>query len=328
MLKHRVFMLACAFAAAVSASWAADAGRYATVLKKALIAPRLDATVLARLKDNGYDGVELSDRKATVEEARAARVLAEANGIRIHSFMGGWFMFNSPERYAGEMELARHSIRLAAAYGADVMLMVPYKVVKQGVKGPPPAEYEPEFDPATLRMTRCVRGDNTPYADYIAEQNNATECAKRAVRELVPLAAEQGVTLALENVGGHWFWAKPAFARALVKHFKSPYVKFYLDLGNNVLFCPPEQWLDMMPDETIRLHVKDHEALPGGTKRDAPLGLGSIDYHAIRQSIERNGYSGWVSVETNRRSDAEHAEFMDAFFAGRVPARGYLFGRK
>ena len=297
-------------------------------LKKALIAPRLDAKVLARLKDNGYDGVELSDRSVTVEEARAARALAEANGLRIHSFMGGWFMLNSSKHYAEAMDLARHSLRLASAYGADVMLFVPYCVTKKDILIPSPTEYFPEFDPETLRMTRCVKGDNARYVDYIAEQNNVTECAKRAVRELIPLATELGVTIAIENVGGYWLWAKPEFLRALVKHFRSPYVKAYIDLGNNVMFCPSEQWIDAMPDEVVRLHVKDHEALPGGTKKDAPLGLGSIDFHAIRESIERNGYSGWVSVETSKRSDAEHAAFMDDFFRGDVPARGYLFGRK
>jgi len=297
-------------------------------LKKALIAPRLDAKTLARLKDNGYDGVELRDRTATIEEARAARALAEANSVRIHSFMGGWFKFNSPEDHASEIALATHCIRLAAAYGADVMLIVPYRVVDGNVKGPCPADYKPEFDPASLTMTKCVAGDNAPYAAYIAEQNKATEAAKRAIRELLPVATECGVVLAIENVGGHWFWATPAFSRALVKHFASPYVKFYLDLGNHIMYCPPEEWLAVMPEEVVRLHVKDHTALPNGMKKEAPLGLGSIDYKAIRRAISRYGFNGWVSIETNKRSDAEHAAFMDDFFKGNVPSKGYQFGRR
>ena len=329
MKKSLVCMMALAAACCVAKAGTADVLDPA-VLKKALIAPRLDAKVLARLKDNGFDGVELNDRTATVEEARAARALAEANGLRIHSFMGGWFHFNVPEMYDSELALAKHCIRLAAAYGADTMLIVPYRVPRnrKGVTVPPPHDYEPRFDPVTLAMTACVAGDNAPYAAYIAEQNNATECAKKAIRELLPLATECGVTLALENVGGYWLWAKPAFARALVKHFAHPYVKFYLDLGNNVLFCPPEEWLEAMPEEIVRLHVKDHQPLPDGGKKEAPLGLGGIDFHAIRQAIARAGYTGWVSVETNRRTDAEHAAFMDDFFRGKVPARGYLFGKR
>ena len=323
-MKAKCTIVLAALLAAVSAG----AGERPCALKKALIAPRLDAALVERLKSCGYDGVELNDKKATVEEARAARALAEASSLRIHSFMGGWFKFNSPEHYADEVALAAHSIRLAAAYGADVMLIVPYRVVNKSVKGPAPADYEPEFDPKSLVMTKCVKGDNAPYADYIAEQNNATECAKRAIRELLPVAAEHGVTLALENVGGHWFWAKPAFARAMVKYFASPYVKYYLDLGNNVLFCPPEEWFDAMPEEIVRLHVKDHTAIPDGTKKEAPLGLGSIDYKAIRNAMARHGYNGWVSIETTKRTDSEHAAFMDDFFKGNVPARGYHFGRR
>ncbi len=330
MMRSHVFrMLLAGIAVASLSAQAADAAADCG-LKKALIAPRLNAKVLARLKDNGYDGVELNDRTATVEEARAARALAEANGLRIHSFMGGWFHFNVPEMYDSEIALAKHCIRITAAYGADVMLIVPYRVPKgrKGVAVPSPHDYEPQFDPTTLAMTKCVAGDNARYAAYIAEQNNATECAKKAIRELLPVATECGVTLALENVGGYWLWAKPAFSRALVKHFASPYVKFYLDLGNNVLFCPPEEWLDAMPEEVVRMHVKDHTPLPDGTKKEAPLGLGGIDYHAIRQAISRAGYTGWISIETNRRSDAEHAAFMDDFFRGNVPARGYLFRKR
>ena len=326
----RMWVAAACCAAAVLAATADCPAVQKGVLKKALIAPRLDAKLLARLKDNGFDGVELNDRKATVEEARAARAVAEANGLRIHSFMGGWFHFNVPEMYESEIALAKHCIRITAAYGADTMLIVPYRVPKdrKGVVVPSPLDYEPQFDPVTLTMTKCVAGDNTPYAAYIAEQNNATECAKKAIRELLPVATECGVTLALENVGGYWLWAKPAFSRALVKHFANPYVKFYLDLGNNVLFCPPEEWLDVMPEEIVRLHVKDHTPLPDGTKKEAPLGLGGIDFHAIRQTIARVGYTGWVSIETNRRTDAEHAAFMDEFFSGNVPAKGYLFGKR
>ena len=316
------------FALAATLAFACCAAERPVSLKKALIAPRLDAKTLARLKDNGYDGVELTDRTATIEEARAARVLAEANSIRIHSFMGGWFKFNSPEDYASEIALATHCIRLAAAYGADVMLIVPYRVIDSGVKGPSPADYKPEFDPVTLKMERCVAGDNAPYAFYIAEQNKATEAAKKAIAELLPVAAECGVALALENVGGHWLWATPAYSRALVKHFASPYVKFYLDLGNHVLFCPPEEWFAAMPEEIVRLHVKDHIALPGGAKKEAPLGLGSIDWLSIRRAISRYGFNGWVSIETHKRSDAEHAAFMDDFFKGNVPFKGYQFGRR
>ena len=42
---------------------AACAGSFKTVLKKALIRPRLTPDVVKVLKDNGYPGVELQDKK-------------------------------------------------------------------------------------------------------------------------------------------------------------------------------------------------------------------------------------------------------------------------
>ena len=103
------------------------AGSFKTVLKKALIRPRLTPEVVKVLKDNGYPGVELQDKKVSEAEARAARRLAEDEGVRIHSFMGGWFEFNAkdPAKRREAIETAKKNIRIAAAYGAPVILIVP-----------------------------------------------------------------------------------------------------------------------------------------------------------------------------------------------------------
>ena len=112
------------------------AGSFKTVLKKALIRPRLTPEVVKVLKDNGYPGVELQDKKVTEAEARAARRLAEDEGVRIHSYMGGWFEFNAkdPAKRREAIETAKHNLHLAAAYGAPVILIVPGRV--GGIKMP------------------------------------------------------------------------------------------------------------------------------------------------------------------------------------------------
>ena len=181
MVSRRDFMAAgaLAFAAAglpravrgACGAGSCCAGSFKTVLKKALIRPRLTPEVVKVLKDNGYPGVELQDKKVTEAEARAARRLAEDEGVRIHSFMGGWFEFNAkdPAKRREAIETAKHNLHLAAAYGAPVILIVPGRV--GGIKMPKPSEFKLAFDPQTLTLARAADAD---YPEYVQAQNDAT----------------------------------------------------------------------------------------------------------------------------------------------------------
>ena len=290
---------------------------FRTKLRKALIRKRLTPEVVAELKDAGFDGVELTDAKVTLDEARAARDLAIRNGITIHSFMGAWFKFNEPELYAAEVERAKAAIRLTAAYGASVMLIVPSGGWKDDVALPPWKEIKPTFNPETLEMTAAVKGDNAPYAGYIAKQNNATRCAIRAMNELIPVAAAEGVILAIENVGNR-YWLSPEFSLALVRKFRSPWVKYYFDLGNQTNISMADGWLRVLGPEIVKLHIKDevYDTTRSYGTRQVPIGKGILDFKSIRRTIEEIGYNGWVSIESSGWTEREHAAIMDKFFAG------------
>ena len=321
MISRRNFVAAAGavvFAAGLPhAVRGAEAGRapaFKTVLKKALIRPRLTPDVVEALKGNGYPGVELQDKAVTEAEARAARRLAEDEGLQIHSFMGGWFEFNAkdPAKRRAAIASAKGCLRLAAAYGAPVALVVPGRI--GGVPMPKPSEFRLSFDPQTLLLARAADAD---YPEYVRAQNDATKYAQDAVWELVPLAAELGVVIGLENVWNN-LWVKPEFAAAFIRSFKNAWVKAYLDLGNHERYAPSADWVDALGDQIVKLHIKDFK-LDRAAKNEGSfvrIGDGSIDFKAVRRAIERVGYSGWVSIESSGWTDAEHAAIMDRFFAG------------
>ena len=287
---------------------------FRTVLKKALIRPRLTPDVVKALKDNGYPGVELQDKAVTEAEARAARRVAEDEGLLIHSFMGGWFMFNAkePDKRRAEIEKAKHDMRLAKAYGAPVILVVPGRV--GGMPMPKPSEFKLSFDPETLVLARAADAD---YPEYVKAQNDATKYAQDAMAELAPYAAELGVAIGLENVWNN-LWVMPDFASAFVRSFKNAWVKAYLDLGNHVRYAPAEQWVEALSDQIVKLHIKDFK-IDRAAKNDGTfvrIGDGSIDWKRVRRMIEFVGYSGWVSIESSGWTDAEHSAIMDRFFNG------------
>ena len=323
-MNRRDFIRLSAFAAAAGAPAMLDAGVrdgnvFRTVLRKALIEKRLTPEVCDRLQASGFPGVELTDKTVSIADARTARRLAEARGIKIHSFMGAWFDFNSDDSAVREAAIvaAKQAIHLAAAYGAPVMLIVPGRV--KGMTMPAPDAFEVSFDRKTLLVDRVAAGDNAKYADYMAAQNSATSRAYAAFDELLPVAAEEGVVLAIENVWNN-LWVTPAFAAAFCRSFASPWVKFYFDIGNHTRYSAATKWLEELSDQIVKLHIKDFavdRAVPGHG-RFVPIGKGSIDFKAVRRAIDKIGYNGWVSIESSGWSDKEHSAIMDRFFDGNL----------
>lgn len=319
-MKRRDFLKLSAFAAGAHAILRAggeESSTFRTVLRKALIEKRLTPQICDRLQAAGFPGVELSDKTVPLAEARAARRLAEDRGVRIHSFMGGWFAFNAEDPAARQkaVEEAKRSIRLAAAYGAPVMLVVPGRA--KDVAMPAPDRFDISFDRETLLVDRVTAGDNSPYAAYIAAQNAATQRATDAIRDLLPVAAEEGVVLAIENVWNN-LWVTPDFAAAFCRSFNSPWVKFYFDIGNHTRYCEATKWMAALSDQIVKMHIKDFRIGRTMSRHGqfVPIGKGSIDFKAVRRAIEKIGYSGWVSIESTGWTDQEHSAIMDRFFAG------------
>ncbi len=322
-MNRRGFLKMSALAASAGAfgrlcaQSAATETQFKTVLKKALIAKRFDEALADRLLKSGFPGVELQDRTVSIADARAARRLAEERGLSIHSFMGGWFEFNSkdPAKRADAVETAKHSIQLAAAYGAPVVLVVPGRV--GGIPIPAPSKFDVEFDAGSLEMKRAVKGDNAPFAEYIAAQNDATARARDAIETLIPVAASEGVIIGLENVWNN-LWVKPAHAAAFIRSFKSPWVKAYFDLGNHTRYDRAEEWLAALSDQIVKLHIKDFkiDRSARGDGSFVRIGDGSIDFKSVRRAIEGVGYSGWVSIESSGWTDGEHSAIMEKFFKG------------
>lgn len=303
-------------AAAAVAGTARGGASYRTKLRKALIRRRLDEATADGVLAAGFRGVELSDRSATVADARAAYGLARERGIAIHSFMGGWFEFNHSDAAVRRAQISecRRSIELAAEYGAPVVLVVPGKV---GGPMPAPHEFELEFDPSTLELKRAAR--NGDFSAYVRAQNDATAFARDALCELAPCAAECGVVVGVENVWNN-LWVKPDFAASFVRSFRSPWIKTYLDLGNHVRYAPVEEWLAACSDQIVKLHMKDFRidrSRPNDGEFVA-VGKGSIDWKRVRRAIDDVGYNGWVSIEENKWTDGEYAVLMDRFFRGEL----------
>jgi hexulose-6-phosphate isomerase len=183
---------------------------------------------------------------------------------------------------------------------------------------PAPWDFELDFDPKTLVLNKVVAGDNSQYKDYIDAQNRSTRMSIAAINELIPLAAELGVVIAVENVWNN-LWVKPEFLAAFVRAFDNIWVRTYLDLGNHTRYGKAEDWVMACSNTLIKLHCKDFKndrsLDAGGTWQH--LHQGSINWPAVRKCLEAVNYNGWMTDETGAPTDAELARRMDAIIAGK-----------
>lgn len=288
-------------------------------LYKGMILPKATEEDCAKLKAAGYDGIEINKWDISIDEARAQRAIAEKHELRIHSVMRGWAKFNDKDEAVRRqsIEETATAIRVAAAVGADAVLLVPCRT---DVKPRPEAwDFAIDFDPKTLRVRSVAKGDNGAYADYIRAQNEATAMSAAAIRELIPLAAGAGVRIAVENVWNN-LWCTPEYFAAFIKHFDNPWIGCYFDLGNHTKYSRAEAWLEALGSTIVKMHIKGFKVTEvknergGGPGNWTAVDQGSIDWKSVRRAVHAIGYNGYVSVEENKYDFAKYSEVLETFF--------------
>jgi len=146
------------------------------------------------------------------------------------------------------------------------------------------------------------------------------DCFKRSVaevRQLVKVAEETGVKIAIENVWNN-FITKPEQAVAYLDAVNSSLVGWHFDIGNVLRFSPPEEWIPVLGKRILKLHIKEYGKLKGFNVK---LLEGDNKWPAIMKALDDVGYQGWgISEQPEPQSkDAaalkEQSERMDKVFA-------------
>jgi len=221
------------------------------------------------LQSIGFDGVEMdSPNNFSLEEVLAAR---EASGLRIHGVVDSvhWRLrLSSPdseERRQG-IEGLITAIRDSKAYGGSSVLLVPGRVA----------------DP---------QNEN---------QDQVWKRSIEAIKTVLPLAAELGIYVLIENVWNGFCYDPEGgddqsadLLASYVDEIGSPWVANYLDLGNHRKFAKVESWVRTLGRRVVKVDVKDWGKETGWTK----IGEGDIDWPAVRQALADVGYTGWATAE-------------------------------
>jgi len=252
----------------VSAPTPTPKGRFMKALVWGMLPEKLGyADRLKLAADAGFEAVE-AYTTPDQREAEAIKKAAEDAGIKIHSVMNQahWeFPLSSsdPAVVQKSMEGMRTSLRNAKLWGADAVLLVP-----------------------------AVVNPKTSYQDAWAR-------SQKQIRELIPLAEELKVIIAVEEVWNKFLLSPLEFAR-YVDDFNSPWVKAYFDVGNVLLYAYPQDWIRTLGKRIVKVHLKDFKMGKGWdpvTAQFVNLGDGDLDWPEVRKALEEIGYRGAVTAE-------------------------------
>ena len=302
MADRRTFLksiAAAAVAGAVRPASAAQSGPAkagATTIHKSTLISMLPkelsyADRFALARESGFEAVEMQtigkdDEAAEIKEA------AKKTGLRIHSVMNmdHWRLplsSSDPQTVAGSVKGMETSIKNAALWGADTVLLVP-----------------------------AVVDANTSYRD-------AWTRSQQVIRErLLPMAGDMKIIIAVEEVWNKFLLSPIEFAK-YVDDFGSPWLRAYFDVGNVVLYAFPQDWIRTLGPRIAKIHLKDFNFdRRNGRFAWKNLGEGDINWPEVRRALTEIKYNGYVTTELDGGDAAylkDVSARVDRFLAGEKP---------
>lgn len=155
-----------------------------------------------------------------------------------------------------------------------------------------------------LRDTRAVGGHTCLLVVGKGEDGPADEINERSIENIskaLPLAAELGVAIAVENVWNQMHYDHDGDSNQTadeladyVDAFNSPWVGMQFDIGNHWKYGSMGDWIRTLGKRVIKLDVKGFSRAQG---KFMPIGDGDIDFADVRKALHQINYHGWCAAE-------------------------------
>lgn len=263
------------------------------------------ARALAVAADLGIGVVELNSlwgkpvTDVSPEEVRQARELLQAAGMRVSVITDPAFKAatldaiaapgaGETESYRRHRQVLERAIALAHEFGTDrVRLFAFRRPAAHGAIGP---------------------GWQAPPAPTAAE----LEAISRGLRPLCALAADEGVTLLLENVRFSYADTS-ANSLAILRAVDSPHLGLIWDPANAFVSgdpAPAPEGYAAVRRFVRQVHVKDARFLDHARGETVweKIGQGEVDLGGQLSALCDDGYRGGVTIETHWRLPGDSAE--------------------
>ncbi len=241
------------------------------------------------MQDYGVRGAELRGlwnvNIADIDDAtaRRAKKLLDAAGIQVSSIASPFYKCDLFEE-AGEVKGPMH-------------LATPRDLSEQMDMLSRCIDLAHFFETPIIRVfSFWKRGELTP------------EIEKRIIdsfAEPVQVAEREGVILALENEHSCYLGTGQETAR-VARAIQSPHLRVCWDPGNALCAgeTPYPDGYEAVRDLIVHVHVKDG-VRENGSVRFVVIGEGEVGYAQQFEALRRDGYTGWISLETHARIDGD-----------------------
>lgn len=155
-----------------------------------------------------------------------------------------------------------------------------------------------------LRDTHAVGGHSVLLVVGKGEDGPEEEIWARSVENIskaLPLAAEAGVQIVIENVWNQFLYdhngGADQTADKFVKYvdeFNSPWVGMQLDIGNHWKYGSMGDWIRQLGRRVFKLDVKGFSR---AQSKFTAIGEGDIDYADVRKALHEINFHGWLAAE-------------------------------
>ncbi len=157
-----------------------------------------------------------------------------------------------------------------------------------------------------IRDTHAVGGSTALLVVGHGKDGTEDEVWSRSIENIskaLPLAANLGVYIAIENVWNHFLYdhdggsdqTADKFMR-YVDELNSPWVGMQFDIGNHWKYGSAGDWIRTLGKRVVKLDAKGYSR----AKQDwTPITDGDIDWADVRVALQEINYSGWCAAEVD-----------------------------
>ncbi len=171
---------------------------------------------------------------------------------------------------------------------------------------------------ASIRETHAVGGHTVLVVVGHGQDGTEDEVWERSIdniRQTLPLCAELGMTLAIENVWNHFCYEHDGpndqtaekFVR-YVDEFNSPWVGMQFDIGNHWKYGNPAEWIRTLGRRVVKLDIK-------GFSREVDnwrdITEDDLPWADVRLALDSIGFHGWVAAEVSGGDQQRLSQIAD-----------------
>ncbi len=155
-----------------------------------------------------------------------------------------------------------------------------------------------------IRDTHAVGGNTVLLVNGHGDDGPENEIWQRSIENIaqaLPLAAELGIYIAIENVWNKFLYdhdgGSDQTAEKYVKYvdqLDSPWVGMQFDIGNHWKYGNPGDWIRQLGPRVVKLDVKGFSRK---TNSFTKIGEGDLPWSDVRDALRDINYTGWVAAE-------------------------------